>query len=62
MPYRITEECNQCGACIPSCQDNAIKEGPDKNEIDVTICIECGLCMAICPFQAIVFEEDTESQ
>lgn len=61
MPYRITEDCNQCGACISSCESNAIKEGPERTEIDVIICIECGLCVPHCPFQAIVFEEDAES-
>ena len=62
MPYVITKECNQCDACFVGCESGAIHEGPDKNTIDITICIECGICAANCPFQAIVFEEEAGTQ
>ena len=58
MSYVITSDCNQCGACVPTCEVGAIKEEPDGNRIDVTICIECGVCADSCPFQAIAFEEE----
>jgi len=58
MPYVITSDCNQCGACVSGCETGAIKEKQDRNRIGATICIECGVCADNCPFQAIVFEED----
>jgi ferredoxin len=62
MPYVITKECNQCDTCLVGCESGAVQEGPDNNTIDITICIECGICAANCPFQAIVFEEETGAQ
>lgn len=55
MPYLITDECMQCGACEAGCESNAIHEGPDKFVIDQDICIECGTCEMNCPFDAIVY-------
>lgn len=62
MPYIITKDCNQCGACAAGCEVGAVREGPDSNSIDITLCIECGTCAGNCPFQAIVFVEEVESQ
>jgi ferredoxin len=61
MPYVITSDCQQCGACAAGCESKAIQEGPDKTTIDITICVECGVCADNCPFQAIVFEEELEA-
>lgn len=58
MPYVVTSGCNLCGACIAGCEDGAIKEGEIQAEIDIVLCIECGICATNCPFQAIVFEEE----
>jgi ferredoxin len=58
MPYVITSECQQCGACEAGCESHAIQDAPDQATIDITICVECGVCADNCPFQAIVFEEE----
>jgi len=60
MPYVVTGECNQCGACIAGCESGAIREGETQSTIDVTLCIECGTCKQNCPFDAIIFVEETE--
>jgi|WetSurMetagenome_2_1015567.scaffolds.fasta_scaffold229755_1 Pyruvate/2-oxoacid:ferredoxin oxidoreductase delta subunit len=62
MPYVITAVCRQCNTCIAGCDSGAVLEGQDRNAIDITICIECGICAAECPFQAIVFEEESNSE
>jgi ferredoxin len=58
MAYVITNECNQCGACVAGCETGAVKEGSDQNVIDLSLCVECGLCHGNCPFGAIVWEDD----
>ncbi len=58
MPYRVTEECLQCGACVAGCETGAITEGETQAVIDLEICIECGTCKMNCPNDAIVWEDD----
>jgi ferredoxin len=62
MPYVVTENCIQCGACVAGCESNAITEGVTQSHIDVTICIECGTCQMNCPSDAIIFVEETETE
>ncbi|MEW5720961.1 MAG: 4Fe-4S binding protein [Chloroflexota bacterium] len=61
MPYVVTSECNQCGACIAGCESDAITEGETQSIIDPNKCIECGTCEANCPFNAIIFVQDDEN-
>jgi ferredoxin len=61
MPYVVTSECIQCGACAAGCESNAITEGETQSIIDVTICIECGTCKLNCPSDAIIFVEEGEA-
>ncbi len=58
MPYRVTEECIQCGACSAGCESAAITDGETQAIIDPQICIECGTCERNCPSQAIIWEDD----
>jgi ferredoxin len=60
MPYVVTEQCIQCGACVAGCPTGAAKEGESRSYIDVSICIECGTCEQNCPVMAIIFVEDTD--
>ncbi len=60
MPYVVTSECIQCGACAAGCESGAITEGETQSHIDVNICVECGTCAANCPVQAIVYVEAVE--
>lgn len=60
MPYIVTLECIQCGACAAGCENDAITEGETQSHIDITLCIECGTCERNCPVNAIIFIEDAE--
>lgn len=60
MPYVVTDQCIQCGACVAGCETGAITEGDTQSHIDVTICIECGTCQINCPSEAIIFVEEVE--
>jgi len=60
MPYVITDECIQCGACVAGCPSGAIEEGETKSVILVELCIECGPCAQHCPTGAVIFVEMEE--
>ncbi len=49
-----TETCVGCGYCTTWFECPALVRGPDGLvEVDRRICIECGLCIQVCPQQAI---------
>lgn len=54
--YYITEACQHCLAhpCVLNCPKNAITIHSDRAVIDESICVECGKCVKICPFNAII--------
>lgn len=52
MAHVINDTCVACGACIPECPVDCIKEG-DIYVIDKEACIDCGACAAVCPSDAI---------
>lgn len=58
MPYVVTSECIQCGACSAGCESGAITDGETQSIIDPAICIECGTCERNCPSGAIIWEDD----
>lgn len=60
MPYIVTVECIQCGACAAGCESEAITEGETQSHIDITICVECGTCERNCPVEAIIWVDGTE--
>lgn len=43
------------------CPVDCIEEGPGQFFIDPNTCIDCGACVAACPIQAIVAENDLTS-
>jgi ferredoxin len=55
MALKITEECINCGACLPECPTNSITEGPSIYVIDPETCVECEghfdspQCQSVCP-------------
>jgi NAD-dependent dihydropyrimidine dehydrogenase PreA subunit len=54
MVYVIDrEKCLGCGACVPYCAVNAIKESGNKYAISVDVCTGCGACVSVCPTGAI---------
>lgn len=54
MARKITDECQNCGACEEACGFDAISEGDGKHVIDPDLCQDCGACQEACPFDAIV--------
>lgn len=63
MAYMITEECINCGACEPECdQNNAIYEGDPIYVIDPDKCTECvgnyeaPRCVEVCPVDCCVLD------
>jgi ferredoxin len=60
MSTVITEECINCGACMPECPNDAISEGSDVYVIDSRLCTECvgfhatEACQAVCPVECCV--------
>lgn len=64
MAFKITEDCNNCGACEPECPNDAITQGEDLYEIDHAACTECvgfyaePQCLAACPVDACAVDEE----
>ena len=54
MAHKITDSCVACGACVPECPVEAIKEGDPIYIIDAGVGIDCGACASTCPSEAIV--------
>lgn len=55
----VSQACRGCIAhrCMNTCPKNAITIENHKAVIDKTKCVECGRCMAACPYSAIVKSE-----
>ena len=54
--YYVTEACQHCLAhpCVLNCPKDAISIENDKARIDEGECVECGVCVKNCPFNAII--------
>lgn len=56
--YKLNQKCTGCGACYNICSNNAIimredKEGFMYPEIIKEHCIDCNLCLKVCPVNQI---------
>lgn len=53
VPLKITEECTNCMVCIKllGCPALIIEDG--KVTINEALCTACGLCVSVCPYNAI---------
>lgn len=60
MTYVVTEACIKCKHtdCVDVCPVDAFREGPNFLVIDPQECIDCTLCVAECPVDAIYSEDD----
>ncbi len=58
------EKCTGCGTCAKFCPQGAIdivtatnltenKYAVEKYQVDTGYCIQCGLCVEVCPFEAL---------
>jgi len=60
MTYVVTESCIKCKYtdCVDVCPVDCFHEGPNCLVIDPDECIDCTLCVAECPVEAIYAEDD----
>ena len=60
MTYVVTESCIKCKYtdCVEVCPVDCFVEGPNFLAIDPATCIDCTLCVAECPVNAIYPEAD----
>ena len=60
MTYVVTETCIKCKYtdCVDVCPVDCFHEGPNFLVIDPDECIDCTLCVAECPVEAIYAEDD----
>jgi ferredoxin len=60
MTYVVTESCIKCKYtdCVDVCPVDCFHEGPNFLVIDPDECIDCTLCVAECPVEAIYAEDD----
>lgn len=56
MTHVVTEACIGCKYtdCVSVCPVECFHEGPNFVAIDPEVCIDCGICVAECPVEAIV--------
>lgn len=60
MTFVVTENCIKCKhtTCIEVCPTEAFREGPNFLVIDPDECIDCNLCPAECPVDAIFSDDE----
>ncbi|MGB9671939.1 MAG: thiamine pyrophosphate-dependent enzyme, partial [Candidatus Bathyarchaeales archaeon] len=51
--YRVTDKCTNCMVCIKLLGCPALTLENEKVSINETLCVACGLCAAVCPYEAI---------
>jgi MinD superfamily P-loop ATPase len=57
LPVVDQQKCTSCGECSAKCQFNAIVRLPGNTLIFPELCHGCGLCLHVCPTQAISEDE-----
>ena len=60
MTYVVSESCIKCKYtdCVEVCPVDCFHAGPNFLVIDPEECIDCTLCVAECPVEAIYAEDD----
>jgi len=60
VTYVVTDNCIKCKYtdCVDVCPVDCFHEGPNFLVIDPEECIDCTLCVAECPAEAIFAEDD----
>jgi len=60
MTHVVGESCIGCKYtdCVSVCPVECFHEGPNFLVIDPEVCIDCGVCVAECPVEAIYDEKD----
>ena len=59
MTHLVTENCIKCKHtdCVVVCPVDCFVEGPNFLAINPDECIDCGVCIAECPVDAIVTDD-----
>lgn len=59
VKVRITDDCNGCQYCVDyfECPALFMNEAENRVEIDRQLCVDCGVCIKVCPREAIVPED-----
>lgn len=64
MPFRITNACINCDACVSACPNHGISKGKNVYLIDQDACSECvgffstAQCAKVCPMDCCVLNPD----
>ena len=66
MPHSInTDICEGIAQCAEACPVNCIERSTSKNKkgtdyyyINFSTCIDCGVCLAVCPIKGAVLTEE----
>ena len=66
MPHSIVSIiCEGVSSCVEACPVACIKPGTKKNKkggnyfyIEFDTCIDCGVCLQVCPIQGAVIDEE----
>ena len=63
MTFLVTENCIKCKHtdCVEVCPVDCFHEGPNFLAIDPNECIDCGVCVPECPVDAIVADNDANT-
>lgn len=64
MTHVVTQACERCKYtdCVEVCPTDSFHEGPDMLVINPDDCIDCGVCVSLCPVHAIVAAEDLSAE
>ncbi len=68
MPHTISSDvCEGVSDCVDACPVGCIKPGNSKNAkgtnyywIDFSTCIDCGICLQVCPVEGAVLPEERQ--
>ena len=64
MTYTVTPYCDGCKYtdCVEVCPVEAFHEGPTMLYINPETCIDCDVCVATCPVEAIYADDQVPEQ
>lgn len=59
IEVRVTEDCDQCGFCLQRFECPALFNDSElgRTSVNRRICLNCGVCIGVCPRNAIVRDE-----